>query len=203
MDAEPVLPGNVVAACEVEVDPVIEVDPGDDEAGPPAPSPTVPKPLIPSPAVPRLDVSVEEALAVPAALADEPVVALQGADVLPCVPIRPAVLPPCAAVELAAAVAPRLRPPPSNVGSIAVLGLADEHAVEFVGPDWPVALCDMPAPARPSCNGDVGCGLGIGGMLVCATLMPMPGPASAMTMARKRPIRVCGRARVPERVPAA
>lgn len=205
-DTEPVLPGNVVAACEVEVDPVIEVAPADDEAGPPAPSPTVPKPLVPSPAVPRPDVAVEETVAVAVVVPEEPFVALHGADVpvaasikltlLACATAELAVavvtVAPGVAVEPGVAIAPRLRPPPSNVGSVAVPVLADEHAVEFASPDWPVALCDMPAPTRPDdCSGEVACRPGSGGMLVCATLVLMPSPASAMARARKPLIRIC------------
>jgi hypothetical protein len=195
MVAEPVLPGNVVAACEVEVDPVIEVDPADDEAGPDAPSPTVPKPPVPSPAVPRLDVSAEEAVAVAAVVADEPLLALHDTEVPAATPSELAVLV-RATVGLAAAVVPSLSPPPSNVGSVAVLGLAAGHAVEFAGADWPLAFCDVLAPDGSACNGDVACRLGMGGgTLVCATLTPgpTPGPASAIARARKPLIiRVCG-----------
>jgi hypothetical protein len=194
MVAEPVLPGNVVAACEVEVDPVIEVDPPDDEAGPAAPSPTVPKPLVPRPAVPRLDVSAEEVVAVAAVVADEPLLALHDTEVPAATPSELAVLV-RATVGLAVAVAPRLSPPPSNVGSVAVPGLAAGHAVEFAGGDWPFAFCGVLTPDGLACNGDAAGRLGMGGTLVCATLTlrPTPGPASAIATARKPLIiRVCG-----------
>ena len=215
--AEPVLRGNVVAACEVVV------DPEDDEAGLAVPRPTTPSPLVPRLAVPRLDASGAKTIAVAAVVADKPVVVLHGAKVPPCVPIELAVLPrapielaivPCVPIELvvlpwvnvglAAAIAPRLSPPPSNVGSAAVLGLAPGHAVEFASPKTLLVFCDMPAPLRLGCNGEVACKAAMGGTLVCATLLPMPGPASAMTKARKPLIRVCGFAMVsPQRIRAA
>lgn len=197
--AEPVLRGNVVAACEVVA------DPEDEEAGPAVPRPTTPSPLVPRLAVPRLDASGAKTVAIAAVVAGEPVVVLHGAKVPPCVPIEPAVLLwapielavlPWASIGLAAAMAPRLNPPPSNVGSAAVLGLAPGHAVEFTNPKTLLAFCDRPAPLSLGCNGEVACRAGIGGMLVCATLTPMPGPASAMARARKPLIRVLAPKRI-------
>jgi hypothetical protein len=131
--AEPVLPANVAVVWEVDVG--VDVDPVE-ETRPAVPSPVVPSPPVPRPVVPRLDVFGEEAVAIPVEVvpipvevADEPFVALHGADVAAAAPIKPTVLAcatvelglPCATVELGVAVAPRLSPPPSNVGSVAVL----------------------------------------------------------------------------------
>lgn len=210
-DAEPVLPAKAVVVCEVDV------DPADEETRPAVPSAVVPSPLAPRPIVPRLDIFGGEAVAVVVEVADEPFLALQGADVLAAAaPIRPTVLPcatgePGAAVEprlsppeFGVAVAPTVSPPPSNVGSLAVLLFRGEHGVGFAAPKLAVAFCARPAPELPACNGDVACRPGIGSDPVCATLMLMPGPASAMTRARKPLICVYAFAmRIPEHVRAA
>jgi hypothetical protein len=195
---------------------------------PPVPRPVVPRLDVIGEEAVAIPVEV---VAIPVEVVDEPFVALHGADVPAAAPIKPTVLAcatvelgapcatvevelPCATVELGVtvepifsppelgvAVEPRLSPPPSNVGSVAVLGLAGGQVVEFVSPKLGLAFCAVPAAMGPACNGDVAGRLGIGGMTVCAKLVPMPGPASAMARARIPLIRVCGFAMlIPERV---
>jgi hypothetical protein len=153
----------------------------------------------------ELDVFVPGAAATPEAVTEKVAPAPHGFATLLCMPSELAALlcapsklaaPVCAPGELATLIGPKFNPPPSNVGSVAVLGLAPGHAVEFASADRPLAVCDLPAPVGLACNGDVACRLGMGGgMPVCATLTPRPtqGPASAIARARKPLIiRVCG-----------